>query len=35
MGYRLDGRGLIPGRDKIFLFPAASRLALGFNQPYI
>jgi hypothetical protein len=28
-GYRLDGRGSIPGRDKIFLSSIASKLALG------
>jgi hypothetical protein len=31
-GYRLDGRTSIPGRDKIFIFSIASRLALGPTQ---
>jgi hypothetical protein len=31
-GYGLDGRGSIPGRDKIFLFSIASRPALGPTQ---
>jgi hypothetical protein len=30
-GYGLDGRGSIPGRDKMFLFPIAPR-ALGPTQ---
>jgi hypothetical protein len=35
MDYELDGMGLIPGRDKIFLFSIASKLALGPTQaPY-
>jgi hypothetical protein len=33
--YKLDGRGSIPGRSKIFLFCMASRLALGLTQPHI
>jgi hypothetical protein len=33
--YELDSRGSIPGRSKIFLFPIASRLALGSIQPPI
>jgi hypothetical protein len=32
-GHRLDGRGSIPGRNKIFLFCTASRPALGSTQP--
>jgi hypothetical protein len=32
MGYRLDNRGLIPGRNKIFLFSTASRPAVEPNQ---
>jgi hypothetical protein len=31
-GYELDGQGLIPGRDEIFLNSTASRLALGYTQ---
>jgi hypothetical protein len=31
----VDGLGLIPGKDKIFLFFLASRLALGPTQPPI
>jgi hypothetical protein len=34
-GYILDGRGLIPGRCKIFLFSTASRPDLGPTQPPI
>jgi hypothetical protein len=32
-GYELDGRGLIPGKGKTFLFSTASRPALGSTQP--
>jgi hypothetical protein len=32
-GHGLDGRDSIPGRNKIFLFPIASRPALGPTQP--
>jgi hypothetical protein len=31
-GYELDGRGLIPGRGKIFLSSTACRQALGPTQ---
>jgi hypothetical protein len=31
-GYGLDGRGLIAGRGKIYLFSTASRPALGPTQ---
>jgi hypothetical protein len=34
-GYGLDSRGLIPGRDKMFLFSTTSRLILGPTQPPI
>jgi hypothetical protein len=34
-GYGLEGRGLIPGRDKIFHFSRASRPDLGPIQPPI
>jgi hypothetical protein len=34
-GYRLDGRGLIPGRGKIFLFSTVSRPARRSTQPPI
>jgi hypothetical protein len=33
MRYGLDGRGLIPGVGKIFLFSTESRLALRPTQP--
>jgi hypothetical protein len=32
IGHGLDGRGTIPGTDKMFLFSVASRPALGPNQ---
>jgi hypothetical protein len=32
-GYRLDGRGSIPSKGKIFLFSIASRPALGPTHP--
>jgi hypothetical protein len=35
MGYGLDGQGSISGKEKIFLFCTASRLALGLTQPPI
>jgi hypothetical protein len=35
MGYGLDGRGSIPGRDKVFLFFIASRQGMGPTQPPI
>jgi hypothetical protein len=35
MGYRLNGRGSITGRVKIFLFSTASRPALRPTQPSI
>jgi hypothetical protein len=35
MGYGLEGRDSIPGRDKIFLFSITSRPALGPIQPPI
>jgi hypothetical protein len=31
----LDGRGLIPGKENIFVFSLASTLALGPTQPPI
>jgi hypothetical protein len=34
-GYRLDGRCSSTGGDRIFLFPTASRPALGPTQPPI
>jgi hypothetical protein len=34
-GYRLDGRGSIPCRGRIFLFSTMSRLAPGPTQPLI
>jgi hypothetical protein len=34
-GYRLDGRGPVPGRDKILLFSTTSRPSLGPTQPPI
>jgi hypothetical protein len=34
-GYGMDDVGLIPERDKIFLLPTISRLALGPTQPPI
>jgi hypothetical protein len=34
-GYKLDGRGLIPGRGKRFFSSPVSRLALGPTQPPI
>jgi hypothetical protein len=35
MGYKLDGQGLIPDKDKIFLLSIVPRLALGPAQPLI
>jgi hypothetical protein len=35
VGYGLDGRGLISGRDMIFLFSRASGLAQGPTDPPI
>jgi hypothetical protein len=34
-GYGLDGKGSIPGRDKMFFYSTASRPALGPTQPPI
>jgi hypothetical protein len=33
-GYRLDGRGSIPGRARIFIFSTASRPALGAHPAF-
>jgi hypothetical protein len=35
MGYGLDGRSSIPGRDNRFLSTAVSRPTLGITQPHI
>jgi hypothetical protein len=32
-GYGLDGRGSVPGKNKIFLFSTTSRPSLGSSQP--
>jgi hypothetical protein len=34
-GYKLDGPGLIPGKDNIFIFSMASRPVLMLTQPPI
>jgi hypothetical protein len=35
MGYKMDDRGSIPGRGKIFIFSIASGPALGSTKPPI
>jgi hypothetical protein len=35
MGYGLDGEGLIPGKDEIFLSPTTSRPAMGHTNQTI
>jgi hypothetical protein len=34
LGFGLDGLDSLPGKGKIFLFPIASRLAMGVHQAH-